>query len=275
MSLRREDAMNRASVGLLVCAIGGALAMSCNATRPAGSAEAGDSRSQEAPAVAGIVKDEAGNAIANLTVQACTVRVCLLGKTDADGRFTVAGLEPPVDVAVKTPENDAMTPFRAESIAPVRLVNNSTVDVGTLYVFTLLPVMTLGPTSGDPQEIALGDGLTLTLRRSDLTMPLGVTDDDQLAARSIALEHVPKLAELGSEKVVAVYALFPFATKSKSKISIRLPTTLPPGTKVRLRTIGELDGKLSAAESGTSDGKFVIADPGAGIFNLTWLVVSQ
>lgn len=267
--------MNRASVRPFVCAIAGALAMSCHATRPTGSAKAADSRSQDAPAVVGIVKDEAGNAIADLVVQACTLRICLLGKTDADGRFTVAGLEPPVDVAVKTPESDAMTPFRAESIAPVRLVNNSIVDVGTLYVSTLLPAITLGPTSSDPQEVALGDGLTLTLRRSDLTMPFGVTEDDQLAARLIALGHVPKLAELGSEKVVAVYALFPFGTKSKSKIPVGLPTTLPAGTKVRLRTIGELDGKLSAAESGTSDGKFVISDPGAGILNLTWLVVSQ
>lgn len=227
------------------------------------------------PAVSGIVIDEAGMGVPDQLVQACTTRVCFTGRTDAGGRFLIGGLDSPEDVIVKTPESDEITPFRAESIAPVHLVDDSVVDVGTLHMATLPAAVVLAPPGSDPQTVTLGDGLTLTLRRSDLMMPPGVTQNDRLAARSIPPAHVPKLADLGAEKVVVAYALFPFATKSKSKVAVRLPTALAAGTKVHLRTVGELDGKLSVPESGTSDGQFVVSDPGTGIVDFTWLVVSR
>jgi hypothetical protein len=246
-------------------AIGTALILSaaCRASTP-----------PQGPAITGVVKNESGRAIEDLTVQGCTSTVCLFTTSDANGRFSIVGLEPPVRVVVKTPYDDNVTPWRAEAIAPVHLLGNSNVDVGTVYVPTLPKAVPLGP-ANDPQTIALPDGLSLTLRRADLKMPLGVAQDDLLSAKLIAPRQVPKFADLGSEKVVAVYALYPFGTKSQSPIAVRLTSTLPAGTKVRLRTVHELDGTLSEPRNATSDGKYITSDPGTGIVDLTWLLVSR
>jgi hypothetical protein len=58
-------------------------------------------------------------------------------------------------------------------------------------------------------------------------------------------------------------------------MGVRLPTSLPAGTALRFRTINELNGKLSSFDTGRSDGAFVTTDPGAGIVELTWLIVSS
>ena len=229
----------------------------------------------DGPAIAGVIKDERGENLANLMVQACTARVCLAGRTNAVGRFVIGGLEAPADVIVKTPESDATTPFRAESVTPVHLMADALVDIGTQYVVTLRPPVTLAPASSDPQTVPLGDGLTLTLRRGDLHMPPSVAQDDRISARLIPPQQLPQFAELGAEDVLSVYALFPFGAKSTSAIAVRLPTELPAGTKVHLRTIGELDGRLSAASDATSDGHVLVSQPGTGITELTWLVASR
>jgi len=44
---------------------------------------------------------------------------------------------------------------------------------------------------------------------------------------------------------------------------------------VNLRTISEIDGTLSEPSGATSDGRFITSDAGAGIVNLTWLIVSR
>jgi hypothetical protein len=86
---------------------------------------------------------------------------------------------------------------------------------------------------------------------------------------------VPVLPALGPETVVAAYAFYPFGARSQSKMGVRVPTSVPAGTALRLRTINELNGTLSGFEPGRSDGRFVTTDPGAGILELTWLIVSS
>jgi hypothetical protein len=86
---------------------------------------------------------------------------------------------------------------------------------------------------------------------------------------------VPRLSDLGSEEVVAVYSLYPFSTRSDSPIGVRAPSNLAPGTPVRFRSLSELDGKLSAPAAGQADGAFVETAPLAGIDELTWLVISK
>jgi hypothetical protein len=96
---------------------------------------AGCGRSQPLPAdskgptITGVVKDEAGRPLADWPVQGCTTRTCLTTTSDQNGRFSILGLDPPAEVAVKTPENAAITPMRAESIAPV-VLDRAGVDAG-------------------------------------------------------------------------------------------------------------------------------------------------
>ncbi len=248
------------------------LALACNRSVPERSDDASGTR-LEGPGIVGVVKDEAGRNVEGALVLGCTNTACPNATTDVNGRFYIGGYETPVDVAVKIPEDEGATPPCLETITPVRLVDESVVDVGTLYVPVMPAPVRLG--LNYPQTVELSDGLILKLHSRDINWPLTAISNDRLAARLLTPSQIPKFPELGAEKVLAVYAFFPFGTRSKSKIAVRFPTKVPAGTKVRLRTIGDLDGRLSPPEAGTSDGKFILSDPGAGITDLTWLVVSQ
>jgi hypothetical protein len=228
---------------------------------------------QQGPTITGVVKTEAGRAVQDVMVQGCTTTVCLVARTDAGGRFSIIGLKPPVRVAVKTQQDDRGAQLHAEAIVPLHLVDNSPVDVGTLYMPALPRPITLA--AADAQTITLPDGLALTLRRYDLKVPVTAADEDKISARRIPAKQLPRFFDLGSERILAVYALYPFGAKSSSRIAVRMKTTLPSGTKVNLRTIHEIDGTLSQPQTATSNGKFLTSDPGTGIVNLTWLIMSR
>jgi hypothetical protein len=62
---------------------------------------------------------------------------------------------------------------------------------------------------------------------------------------------------------------------SSSPIAVRAPSDLPAGTAVRFRSISEIDGHLSEPALGLANGTAVETEPGAGITELTWLVISR
>ena len=225
------------------------------------------------PGLAGTLQDEAGQPIGNEMVLACMSTVCLFGETESDGRFFFA-IDPPAEVALKTPGDMSTTPRRAAALCPVRITDGSLVDVGPLYVPSLPEGAPIGPASMDPQTLAVGDGLELTLRRGDLTPRVGDVLVDA-AARLVPASQVCPLLTLEDEQIIAVYALHPFAATSASPIAVRAPSDLPPGTAVRFRTISEIDGHLSEPAPGHADGSVVETDPAEGITELTWLVISR
>ena len=47
------------------------------------------------------------------------------------------------------------------------------------------------------------------------------------------------------------------------------------GTRVKFRTIDEIDGTFSAPVAGQASGRYLTTDPGAGITELTYLVISR
>lgn len=228
----------------------------------------------EGAGVAGRLVDEGGQPIGNRQVLACTAKYCQFGSTMQDGRFLFSMFEPPIDVAVKTLENDKSTPRQGAALTPVHLADRSLFSAGTLYVLNLPAGADLGPPNTDPQTIMAGDSLELTLRRADLRVPPGYQDGN-VAARAIPAAHVPSLPALGEEKVLAAFALSPFGTSSKSPIGVRLPSDLARGTAVNFRTISEIDGRLSAPVAGQADGTRMATGAGLGIGELTWLVVSK
>lgn len=225
------------------------------------------------PGLAGTLTDEAGAPIAYEMVLACMATTCLFGESGADGRFLFP-IEPTAEVALKTTGDPSATPRRAAALCPVRIVDDALVTVGNLHVPSLPAGVAIGPAGADPQTLLAGDGLTLTLRRADLTPRIGDTLVD-IAARQVPPAQVCPQLDLGDEEIVAVYALHPFAAVSSSPIGVQAPSDLPAGTVVRFRSISEIDGHLSEPAPGRATGTAVETDPGAGITELTWLVISR
>ncbi len=147
-------------------------------------------------------------------------------------------------------------------------------DAGTLYTPELPQGATIGPATSDPQTLAAGDGLELTLNRADLTPPLGGFLFD-VAARKLPADRIPSYPELAGRTVLAVYALHPFAAKSRSPIGVRAPAALADGAAVDFYGVSEIDGLLSAAAVGHASGGAVRTDPGQGLGSLTYVVIVQ
>lgn len=223
----------------------------------------------------GRLADEAGQPLAHREVQACMTTVCFFGETGADGRFRFEmPLEAPVQLAIKTPEAPSTTPPQAAALAPVRIAGDSRRDVGTVYV----PALPGGPVSilpgPEPQTVQAGDGLELTIRRPDLVPAAGKVLGG-VAARRIQPAHVPPYELPNGETVIAVYALHPFAAASRSPMAVRMPSSLPAGSRVWFRTIHEIDGTFSEPVPGRATGTHVATDAAAGITELTHLVITR
>lgn len=219
--------------------------------------------------VTGVLKNEAGRPLAHAKVLACMTKVCLTGETGEDGRFSFS-IDSPAEIVIKTEEDLASSPRRGAAMMPVRLADRRLVDVGGVVVPNLLPERPFAPGAPDPQNVELGDGLRLTLSRKALTPRPGDAILD-LAARRLPGPYPP----LGPERIIAVYALHPFAAKSAAPIAVRVLSTLPAGTPVRFRTINEIDGTFSAPVPGQAGGRYLTTDSGTGIRELTYLIISR
>jgi hypothetical protein len=227
----------------------------------------------DGPGLAGDLLDGQGRTLVAEDVLACMETVCLYGESGPDGSFHFE-IEPPARVALKTQEDLSIVPRRGAALCPVAISGQELVDVGPLHCPLLPDGVLFGPAGEDPQTLAAGDGLELTLRRADLTPRVGDTLVDA-AARLMPPSQVCSLLTVPGEEIVAVYALHPFAAVSSSPIGVRLPSDLPAGTPVFFRTISEIDGHLSEPVPGTTDGAFAATSPDTGITELTWLVVSR
>lgn len=225
------------------------------------------------PGIVGQLIDGSGQGVAAVQVLACQATTCYFGESDAEGRFEF-DINPPAEVALKTHANLASTPRLAAALEPVDIVDDTRIDLGTVYVPDLPAGAVIGPATDDPQILTAGDGLELTVSRADLTAPIGELLYD-VAARRIPIEHVPIYTDLGSDHILAIYALHPFATRSATPIAVRAPLDLPDGTAVSFHTVSELDGNCSPAVPGQANGGYVTTDPGTGITHLTYLVITM
>lgn len=235
--------------------------------------EGDDESTPSGPGLQGRLIDADEQPLAGVQVLACQATTCLFARSGADGRFTFA-IVPPADVAVKTHAGLATTPRRAAALEPVDIVDDALVDIGNLYVADLPSGVVIGPASEDPQTLAAGDGLALTLSSVDITPNVGEFLYD-VAARRLPPQHVPAYPDLEAGDVLAVYAMHPFAATCTSPIAVSVPLDLPDGSAVEFRTIHELDGDFWEVVPGHVVDGVATSDPGTGITRLTHLVISR
>lgn len=224
-----------------------------------------------APGLRGSLVGADGEALAHYAVMACSTSFCLNASSDAEGGF-VFQVDPGTPIAFKTHEV-LSHPARAAALTPLVVADGPAIDLGTVYVPDLPEGVALGSEALDPQVLAVGDGLELTLNAADLVAPFGVFLHEIGAAR-LPDVHVPDYAALQGEQVLHVYAMAPFSTTSTSPIGLRVPTDLPSGSVAHARSIDYLDGTFSAPVALVSDGAFLVTAPGEGVSNLTHLVIS-
>jgi hypothetical protein len=227
----------------------------------------------EGPGIAGFMRDSDGQLLGNEQVLACMATTCLFGDTDADGFFSFA-IEPDADVALKTTGDSSTEPRRGSALCPIDIRDDELIYVGTLYVPLLPEGVAIGPIEDDPQTLEPGDGLELSLSRADLTPRVGDSIVDA-ASRLVAPEQVCPDLVIPGEEILAVYALHPFGATSSSPMAVRAPSELAAGTEVHFRAISEIDGHFSDPALGRADGTAVATDAGAGITELSWLVISR
>lgn len=227
------------------------------------------------PGISGVLREKSGATLDHAEVMACMATTCLFGSTDARGRFSFT-VDPPAggvaEVAIKTREDPSADPPRGSALCPVRVDGSSRVDVGNVYVPALAHGTSLGTAEKDPQVLGAGAGVELGLRRADLVANGHALSD--IAAAAIPKDQIPAMVRVAGEKVVAAFGLHPFGVTSRSPMSLKAPLSLPDGAAVNIRTISDIDGRLSPVVPGHVGGGFVTTDAGTGITQLTWVVVS-
>ncbi len=230
---------------------------------------------REGPGICGVLLDPTGAPLGTFDLLCCMSTTCYKGETEADGSFFFE-VEPVTNVAIKTHEELFENPRWAASLVPGDIATPTPVDVGWVYIPDLPAGVELGDESEDPQTLAVGDGLELTLNFADLDPDLGVFLND-IAARKIPAEYIPEYPDLFADDVEAVYAIHPFATglvEGGSPIAVKAPSTLPAGTLVHFWAVSHLTGVLIGPTVGHADGQFVTTDVGLGIHLLTHLLIS-
>ena len=221
----------------------------------------------------GTLADGAARPLAYYPVQACLATTCYFAETSADGRFRF-DLRLPVRtrLAIKTPEAPDSTPRRAAALAPLRIDGAPRIDTGTVHVPDLPSrAVTL---TGRQQIADAGDGLSLVVQADALEPPAGRVLTG-LAARRLAPAQIPRYDLPAGERVHAVYVFHPFGTIGRSPVGVRVESDLATGTRVRFRTINELDGSFSEPVGGSATGTHLVTNPGTGISTLTHLVVTR
>lgn len=225
------------------------------------------------PGLTGLLADEAGRPLAYVNVMACRSDVCFYADTDADGRFEFL-LDTPGDLLIKTRENLRTNPRLGAVMVPVGIAGTEFLDLRAIHVPSLPEGTRVEPDRAGRVSVQAGDGLTLVLDPSGLELQPGDALVD-IAARRLPESIVPEYSALSGERVLAVYALHPFAASSRVVVGIQLESELAAGTPVLFRTIDELDGRFSEPIPGVATGTSLVTAEAAGITSLTHLVVTS
>jgi len=233
--------------------------------------------------VQGTVQDENGGPVAPMTsILGCSSELCLTKPASLDGSFKICGLHLR-KIVVKTEPDLTVNPRRAASMCPIVLTSDGQdIDISKLTVPLLGDGVNLSGAMDTPQTLALGDGLSVTLLQKDYLRPLGFTGDN-LAARAVPKgKHCPlTIPDGGSE--LAVYAISPFAATMRppgdggvqSVFAFQATLATAPNAEVHFWAISDLDGTLLGPAIGHGDGTTVSTDPGQGLSELSWMVISS
>ncbi len=282
--------------GILV-AIAAMMAASCDGSRASTSAPA-DSGTCAAVAdasdlacvlhVDGRVIDLAGSPVRRPVVSMCS-RECYGAAGADDGTFSI-----PIGALLRASDyalHVSGRPDFADVYSKVPPADKGAIALGAAIILPALP--STGPALPDAAATAT------TIVSGDLTLdvPAGATFQldvgdvalgdrgRQLRVARVPLDATPEFAR-ALTGVVGLYALAPPGAASSLPLAVHLPNaaSLPPSSAVDLFVLDDDyrpmpptagTARLAAKAHVSADGRTIDTDVGAGIANLTWLVVRR
>ncbi len=218
--------------------------------------------------------DERAAPVADVPITVCGDG-CVYGRTDPNGRATIA-----IDAYLRRPSLMVHGRSRVASWW-LALDRAGDVDLGTL-VAPRMPSKVPLPVAGEGGAVTSGE-VTLEIAH-DASIALDVielqTPEEQgFSAARVPLESAPPWAR-GDAKLLALYALTPFATviSPGAKVRIENRLGLAPDTPVELWIHGGDDRKTPMfAKAGgarvTSDGAAIVTDDAAPLPQIGWIGV--
>lgn len=223
--------------------------------------------------VTATVTDEGGAPLADRPVTVCG-DACVYGSTDASGRAVI-----PVDAFLRRPS--WMLHGRSQyATFWVPLHGGGDVDLGTLVAHRMPDVKVDLPRAGEGGVVASGDvtleipsGAKVTVDVIELQTP----DEQRFSATRVPLAAAPPWAR-GDPKLVALYALTPFATTIAPGAKVRIANDLglPPGARVELWAHGADDRRspvfAKACDAAvTADGLAIESDDATPLAQIGWI----
>ena len=222
------------------------------------------------PTVAGRLVSHAGAPIGDALVIACASGYCQDGRTRSDGRFQFH-FRRASTVSLRADGVIAGPGRRATAWLPHVRAGGEPVDVGDWVAPDLPPPVPL-PARGTTARWAVGDGLALMIARDALRAPVH-TYLHEGAARRLPDAAAAAFTGAGS-RVLAVYAIEPFGTHSRTPIAVEA-TVGGPAQPVHFVTIDATDGRWSPPVPGwVDDAGSARSAPGEGVLELSYLVVT-
>jgi hypothetical protein len=217
----------------------------------------------------GFVVDESGARVPEERVLACTEVNCVVGESDAQGRFSFE-VDGPLQIALKT----AARPSEGVGVGLIscQVGEDGQHEAGALRVPSLPPLLAIDTSDTEVLDLEIGDGLTLTAAPADLRAVPGERLT-HLAARRLPASWNGPYPGL-EEEVVAVYTLHPFGGSSVVPVPLSAPVDLTDGTQVRFRTVSYLNGSLSEPVTGQVVDGLAKTHPGEGVVALSQVILT-
>ncbi|RME27908.1 MAG: carboxypeptidase regulatory-like domain-containing protein [Deltaproteobacteria bacterium] len=224
----------------------------------------------EAPrfTVSGQVLDVDGGPVVDVFVTVST-EFCIPDRTDAEGRFQVADVDPGEKRLITYGETAGNGLFAS---VVVRFEADA---AWTLDAPLTTPALTqrwpIDPASPDDQHFTSAEGFEIDIPAGSLTLAPFAPAELQLAREPLPL--APDFVPAGFE-LVDLFVLHPIQSTLDPPAPVRFPadTGLAPGTPVRFLALDYDTGMLTPVATGTVDDDGTAATaPGQGIPELTWI----
>ena len=235
---------------------------------------AADPRGAPLACAAGAIVASDGTPAAGVRVSACTLQTCIIGTTDANGRYAIQSLPVvPHKMEILGNPKGFMTMVYHQEMTPGMLA----VAPREVVLPRLGQENVAWPSSGGTAVVA-GGKLELSSTAGDVSYPIG-TEDESLDVAVMPIDDLPPFDNepwVGKESKSFAFVVNPFPMKVEGAIGLKvLGAKAKAGAPYRLYSADHLAGTLHEVGSLVADDQGdIVLQPGATLEDLTTIVIA-